>query len=154
MKSVINRQCTFDDDALPIFLTTLARRCNRPYGRGVDENHLVRKNQESISDHVERLYIEYDTVVDSEEQLSTAKLESEITQDIYNYLRYRDNLKVRQIIMYCAQQFLMPMNDRSQLEKLAANSDNCMVDGPGSLRTISGLNQSDHNNADSQRGYM
>jgi len=129
----------YDDDDLLFFLTCLARRCNRPYGRGVHEDHIVRKENESILDYINRMYIEYDTVVDSEEEITILKTESKITKDIYNQLRYRDNEKVRQAVNFCAQGLTGPINSRDHLELLANKVDNTIPDGPGSSVIISAI---------------
>ena len=141
----IDRLFIFKDDALAIFLTTLARRLNRPYGQGVNPDHLVRKSSESVADHVDRLYVEYDTVIDSEEELSSTKSETQLTKDIYNQLRYRDDLNVRQTVLLCSHKF-KPIDSRIKLELLAIDVDNCMIDGQGHSRTISSLNQHSNDN--------
>ena len=141
----IDRLFIFKDDALAIFLTTLARRLNRPYGQGVNPDHLVRKSSESVADHVDRLYVEYDTVIDSEEELSSTKSETQLTKDIYNQLRYRDDLNVRQTVLLCSHKF-KPIDSRIKLELLAVDVDNCMIAGQGHSRTISSLNQHSNDN--------
>ena len=141
----MSRVFIFEDYDLTDFLTILARRCNRPYGQGVDPDHLVRKESESVSDHVNRLYVEYDTVIDSEEELFSIKSETKLTIDIYNQLRYRDVLKIKQTVRLRSEKF-KPIDSRKKLELLAVDVDNCMIDGKGRSRIISSLNRNTNDN--------
>ena len=149
---VATRRLVNDDAELCYFLNCLARRCNRPFGRGVETEHLTRKNGETLSDHVSRLFIEHITVVDSEDEITLSKSESKIAIDIFNHLRYRDNEKVRQIINLCAQNF-GPIKNRKQLELLVEKADSAIVNGPGSSVSISAVNYNSYPKADQPARY-
>ena len=135
----VNRYDLEDHD-LTFFLKVLARKCNRPYGNGINEDHVTRKSHESVIDYVTRMFIEYETIVDCKEDVTETKSQTKIAKDIYNILRYKDTEDVRRTTMLCST-MLGPINNRENLEKLANEIDNALVDGPGSSISISAFNR-------------
>ena len=132
---------TVDDSQLDLFLLRLARYLS-PKGQGVLQQHKVRKEFETILMYVDRMYIEYDCVVDSEQEIVETKLIQQISKDIYSYLKLHEKDNVRQMIKHCvAQDSLEPISSKQKLEILAKRVDDRLIDTPTTSIQISAFSR-------------
>ena len=142
------------ENELDKFLLRLARYLS-PIGDGVSSDAKSRKDHEKLEDYVERQIVEYDSVIEFEEDIDEEKDFRIISRSIYRYMKSNEAQDLLQVMSNCVQNnMLEPIDSKTKLMRLARQVDKTYVGNLAAKEQISAFSSQRFNSANRQQNQQ